>query len=49
MFGVLGGKEYVGYIQNGEGILMNKVYGLGGEVGGVGGSRLVQYHVNGSC
>jgi hypothetical protein len=29
VFGVFGGKECVGYIQNGEGILMNKVYGLG--------------------
>jgi hypothetical protein len=38
------GEDCVGYIQNVEGILMNKICGLG--VGG--GSRLVQYQVNGS-
>lgn len=47
VFGVFGEKDHVGDIQNVEGILMNKMCGLGG--GGGGGSRLVQYHMNGSC
>jgi hypothetical protein len=42
---VFGEKDCVGYIQNVEGILMIKMYGL--EDGGGGGSRLVQYQVNG--
>jgi hypothetical protein len=36
VFGVSGEKDCVGYIQNVEGILMNKMYGLGSGGGGGG-------------